>query len=84
LGELGVKVFVDCPSLRALAVGDVRRWTDPVGLLGEALLERLELIGVRFDDLPVVAASGWLADRANVVSASFVGRTLGRFAIRAD
>jgi hypothetical protein len=83
LGALGVKVFIGCPSLRVLAVGDVGRWEEPFGLLGETRLERLELIGRQFNSLPVAAASRWLTDEADVVSASFVGRTLDRFSIRA-
>jgi hypothetical protein len=84
LDALGMKVFVGCPSLQVLAVGDVRHWMEPVGLLSDARLERLELIRLRCNDLPIAAASGWLADGAEVVSASFVGRRLGRFAVRAD
>jgi hypothetical protein len=83
LGALGVKVFIGCPSLRVLAVGDVGRWEKPFGLLGETRLERLELIGRQFNSLPVAAASRWLADQADVVTPSFLGRTLGRFSIRA-
>jgi hypothetical protein len=73
-----VKVFVGCYSLRALAVGDVARWAEPVRLLGEAMLERLELIGRRFGSFSVAAVSGWLTDEADVVNTSFVRRTLGR------
>jgi hypothetical protein len=83
LGVLGVKVLVGCTSMRALAIGDVGHWEEPISLLGERPLERLELIGRQFNNLPVAAASGWLADKANVVSSSFVGRVLGRFPVRA-
>jgi hypothetical protein len=65
LGALGMKVFVGCPSLRALTVGDIRHWAEPVGLLSDAQLERLELIGLRFDDLFIASASGWLAECGN-------------------
>jgi hypothetical protein len=74
LGQLEVEVCVGCTLLRTLAVSDVECSAEPVGLLGEKRLEQLELIGWRFDNLPVAAASGWLADEADVVSASFVGQ----------
>jgi hypothetical protein len=59
-GALGRGVFVGCTSLRALAIGDVGRWEEPISLLGE---RRLELIGRQFDNLP----DGWRRRRTSSV-----------------
>jgi hypothetical protein len=82
LGDLGDEIFADCPSLHALALGDVRgRWTNPESLIGKGKLGRLELIGRDFESVRRRRIVGWLAGDATVVSAEFSGRQLGAFEI---